>query len=120
MIQKNALPVRDSLVLYSSAVVPVGFPLDTEENVTGWVFQGYAFNKAAPGIAIVFLLCSFDEITKVITVTYDPAEVTAALGAELAKDVSWVLYGKGMAGNVVVPFYTGNARLIASGPECTL
>lgn len=120
MIHTNLLPVRDSVTLYSSAVVPIGFPLDTAEDVTNWVFQGYAFNKATPGAAIVFLLCTLDVATKVITVVYDPAEVAAALGAELTKDVGWVLYGKGMAGNVVVPFYTGNARLIASGPACTL
>jgi hypothetical protein len=73
------LPVKEKMTLYDNSVLPFRFPVETAEDPAGWTFQGYVYDKAAPGTKVVTLDITWDPSGKVGATSYDAAEVVAAL-----------------------------------------
>jgi hypothetical protein len=101
--------------LYTNAVVPVFFCIETMEDPAGFQFQGHLYAAAAPATSVLQMTCEWDAANKRGIATYDPAAVATLLGTLTSLDLLWVLLGK-PGTTYAVPFFAGAATLKLGGP----
>jgi len=114
------LPQIGRLCLGSSTSIYRRFFVKTEEDTSGWTWQGYVYDPADPATALVTLAITWDSSTNIGVIQHDPAAVLALLDAptpavDEIEDLRFCVMAKPGTTNPVL-FFAGYAELVRGGP----
>lgn len=113
---EQALPVTHQLRVYDNSIVPWRFHINTSDDTSGWVFQGFIYDPNTPSVVVVPLVIAWDSVNCVGSVTWDPSHVSTALRSDKSRNLSFIILGE-VGLDAPVAFFSGTAVLSVRGPS---